>query len=93
MTIKAREKGEQEIWQKIKAKGKKRYLLEGGLIWGGGMALAWALLGQAAQGVSLANFSPRGFFTSLVIGLAVFGPGMAIQAFFIWRRNERKFKS
>lgn len=85
---------EKEAWERVRAKGKIRYILLNGVIFTGGIyALAMTLAGYFIEyGLTLSEFSRYFFDSSTHIRFFLFATIFGlIMGFIKWHRGEKAF--
>ncbi len=81
-------------WERIRARGRARFLLWNGVMARGvPMAIATVLLIQAFQGeLGMGMLVSRGFHARLLGALLLFSAGGALSAFARWKSLELRFQ-
>ena len=85
--MKARDQKFMDYWEKTRGKGRRKFVLKSGLLWGVLTALFTELFSLREKGIMEAVFSLEFVFRLgifLIFGILLFG-------FLAWKLNERKY--
>ena len=85
--MKARDQKFMDYWEKTRGKGRRKFVLKSGLLWGVLTALFTELFSLKEKGITEAFFSLEFVFR---LGIFLFF-GILLFGFFAWKLNERKY--
>ncbi len=80
----------QDKWQKIRKKGKLRYIIMHGLLgWGVTAGLIYAIVNSLVEsGFNLVQFFSMEFYMNLSIAMVIFPIVGIFQSYYTWRKNR-----
>jgi hypothetical protein len=83
-----------QYWNKMKLKGKRKYIFLYGVVrWGLSMGIIMPIVGQIIDSIySPNNVSIKNFITRLIVSLIVFPLAGYFQSVMLWKRYETKYE-